>query len=254
MLNALISSHADNWFKRPDCPVLSILDYIRKRGFFRDAQIAAIKTYLFLKIEGGNRPLWQMFSEGFLTNGEDLSLLHISQRARTVFENNSAARALFELSRSKQNGSARPLLPDLEKYMLDNPVQIDYQGVAKKLFYGVEYPDYLFSLPMGAGKTFLMAAFMYLDLYFAQNEPDNPIWAHNFILLVPSGLKSSIIPSLKTIENFEATWVLPEPAASNVKKLIRFEMLDQPKSAKKSNKTRSPNAVKISSHQPFEGS
>ena len=98
------------------------------------------------------------------------------------------------------------------------------------VFYGVEYPDYLFSLPMGAGKTFLMAAIIYLDLYFAQNEPDNNAFAHNFILLVPSGLKSSIIPSLKTIENFDPAWVLPEPAASNVRKLIKFEILDQPKS------------------------
>ena len=26
------------------------------------------------------------------------------------------------------------------------------------------YTDYLFSLPMGAGKTYLMSAFIYLDL------------------------------------------------------------------------------------------
>ena len=35
---------------------------------------------------------------------------------------------------------------------------------------------------MGAGKTYLMAAFIYLDLYFANNEPDNPAFAHNFIV------------------------------------------------------------------------
>jgi hypothetical protein len=45
---------------------------------------------------------------------------------------------------------------------------------------------------------------------------------------------------------------LPEPAASSIKKIIRFEMLDQPKSASKSNKARSPNAVKVAAHQPFE--
>ena len=58
----------------------------------------------------------------------------------------------------------------------------------------MEYPDFLFSLPMGAGKTFLMAAIIYLDLYFALNEPDNKNFAHNFLILAPSGLKSSIIP------------------------------------------------------------
>ncbi len=252
MLNALISQRAQSWFAQPDCPARAIIEHIRQRGFLREAQIEAIKTYLFLKIEGGNRPLWQLLCEGGLTQSEDLSRLHISEQAREVLEENKAARALFEYSRSKTNGGTRTLLPDLEKYLLDHFGDIDCQSVIQKIFYDVSYPDYLFSLPMGAGKTFLMAAFIYLDLYFAQNEPHNPIWAHNFILLIPSGLKSSLVPSLKTIENFDATWVLPEPAASSVKKLIRFEMLDQPKSASKSNKARSPNAVKVAAHQPFE--
>ena len=121
----------------------------------------------------------------------------------------------------------------------------------KKLFYTVEYPDFLFSLPMGAGKTFLMAAIIYLDLYFALNEPDNKNFAHNFLILAPSGLKSSIIPSLKTIERFDPAWILPEPSASTIKRMIHFEVLDQPKSAKRSNKARNPNAQKISNYQPL---
>ncbi|MBC8135184.1 MAG: DEAD/DEAH box helicase family protein [Fibrella sp.] len=104
---------------------------------------------------------------------------------------------------------------------------------------------------MGAGKTFLMAAFIYLDLYFARNEPDNKAFAHNFILLAPSGLKSSIMPSLRTIENFDPHNALPEPAASAIRALIKFELLDQPKSASRSNQARNPNAQKISQHQPF---
>jgi hypothetical protein len=250
MLDVLIAHRAQRWLAQPDCPARTLIEHMTARGGLRDAQIEAIKTYLFLKIEGGNRPLWRLFCDGDLTQSEDLSRLHISEQTRVIFEENPAARALFEFSRAKDNG--KTLLPELEKYLLDHAAEVDCQSVIKKIFYDVEYSDYLFSLPMGAGKTFLMAAFIYLDLYFAQNEPDNKTWAHNFILLVPSGLKSSIIPSLKTIENFDATWVLPEPAASNVKKLIRFEMLDQPKSASKSNKTRNPNAVKVASHQPFE--
>ena len=77
------------------------------------------------------------------------------------------------------------------------------------MFYGVSYTDYLFSLPMGAGKTYLMAAFIYLDLYFATNEPHNPAFAHNFIIFAPSGLKSSVVPSLKTVQNFNPAWIIP---------------------------------------------
>lgn len=102
---------------------------------------------------------------------------------------------------------------------------------------------------MGAGKTYLMAAFIYLDLYFANNEPDNPAFAHNFIVFAPSGLKSSVVPSLRTIQKFDPAWVIPEPAASRLKRQISFEVLDQGKAASKSNKTKNPNVQKIANHQ-----
>ena len=111
---------------------------------------------------------------------------------------------------------------DLEKYIINNSDKIDYENIIKRIFYGIDYSDYLFSLPMGAGKTFLMASIIYLDLYFALNEPDNKNFAHNFIILVPSGLKSSIVPSIKTIEKFDPTWIIPEPSASKLKNLIKF--------------------------------
>ena len=115
----------------------------------------------------------------------------------------------------------------------------------------MNYPDYVFSLPMGAGKTYLMAAFIYLDLYFAQQEPDNPAFAHNFMVMVPSGLKTSVIPSLRTIQDFDPSWVIPEPAASQLKRELKFEMLDENKSANKSNRTNNPNVQKIAIHEPL---
>ena len=104
---------------------------------------------------------------------------------------------------------------------------------------------------MGAGKTYLMAAFIYLDLYFAMNEPNNKAFAHNYIIFAPSGLKSSVVPSLKTIQRFNPAWIIPEPAASEIKRIISFEVLDQNKTAKKSTKTNNPNVQKIANHQPL---
>ncbi len=252
MLNALISQKVSAWFEQEDCPARQIIAHIQSVGFLRDAQIEAIKTYLFLKIAWGNRPLARLFGEGLLAPHEDLASLPLSVGTRQYLEQNADARALFEFSRTKTGIGSKTLLPELERFLLSHAAEVDCGRIISRLFYDVEYPDYLFSLPMGAGKTFLMAAMIYLDLYFAQNEPENPTFAHNFILLVPSGLKSSIIPSLKTIENFDPAWVLPEPAASSVRKLIKFEILDQAKTASKSNKARNPNAQKISQYQPFE--
>lgn len=252
MLNHIITGKAKEWIYSPGCPVRQIVDYIRTQNHLREAQVEAIEVYLYLKIEGKNRPLATLFKEGFFLTNENLSELPLSISTRTFLENNRVARALFEFSRKPQPTQPnKATLPDIEKRISENPGSIDYETVISNLFYGVSYSDYLFSLPMGAGKTFLMASFIYLDLYFALLEPENKAFAHNFLILVPSGLKSSIIPSLKTIENFNPAWVIPEPSASQLKKLIKFEVLDQPKSARKSNKAINPNAQKVNQYQPF---
>jgi hypothetical protein len=251
MFNAIIYRKAKIWLNSSECKVKSVIEYIRKQGHLRDPQIEAIEIYLFLKIEGRNKPLWQLFSEGFFSSGEDFSKLPLSQEAREIFENNHAASSFFEFVRSQNKQKDLMSLSESEKQTVSGAHQIDYTEAAKNIFYGVDYADYLFSLPMGAGKTYLMAALVYLDLYFAQTEPDNKLFAHNFLVLAPSGLKSSIVPSLRTIENFDPTWVVPEPMAGNLKKLIKFEVLDEAKTAKKSNKTQNPNAQKILNHQPL---
>ncbi|MDO9577253.1 MAG: DEAD/DEAH box helicase family protein [Candidatus Cloacimonadales bacterium] len=243
MLNQIIKQKKDYWLQSNDCTIKDIIKYIRKTGDLREAQIEAIEIYLFLKIKGNNEPLWKLFAEGFFTNGTDLAKLNINQNAREYLQQNLAAQALFDFSRQKIGGTT--LLPELEKLIIQQPENIEYERIIKNIFYNVDYADYLMSLPMGAGKTYLMAAFIYLDLYFALNEPENKNFSHNFLILIPSGLKSSIIPSLKTIEHFDPTWVLPEPAASKIKQLRKFEVLDQPKSARQSTTARNPNAQKV---------
>ena len=250
MFYKLIENKRDEWFTSSACTVKELVDYIKAHGRMRDAQVEAIKTYLYLKIGCGNLPLWKLFVQGTF-NSLDLDAIPLKASARQVLEKHKAAVALLEYARLKDR-NGHQLAPELEQFIMDYTEKIDYEATFRKIFYGVNYPDYLFSLPMGAGKTFLMAAFIYLDLYFAQNEPDNPVFAHNFMVLAPSGLKSSIVPSLKNIMGFDPSWVIPEPAASNLKRLIKFEVLDEQKSAKKSNLVRNPNAQKINNHQPLD--
>lgn len=248
MLHEIIRSKVEEWFNSGDCQVKELITYMLDKGNLRDTQIDAIKTYLFLKIQGQNKPLWQLFSEGFFSKPVDLAKLNINQDARDFFNEYKEAYALYDFAKTKVGDGF--LLPELAKIIIETPKEIDYNSVFKSIFYNVNYADYLLSLPMGAGKTYLMAAFIYLDLYFATNEPGNKSFAHNFLVLIPSGLKSSIVPSLKNIENFDPSWVLPEPSAGNLKKLLKFEVLDEQKSAKKSNKARNPNAQKVNACLP----
>lgn len=250
MFYKLIKKKCDEWMTSSDCTIRELIQYIYAQNKMRDAQIEAIKIYLFLKIACGNRPLWKLFSEGCF-NSLDFNTMELTVEARSILTTNKAAAALLEYALLKdKNGNQ--LAPELEKVIKSQSGRINYEDTFKKIFYGVNYTDYLFSLPMGAGKTYLMAAFIYLDLYFALNEPDNPAFAHNFMVLAPSGLKSSIIPSLRNIQEFDPTWIIPEPTASNLKRMIKFEVLDEQKSAQKSNLVRNPNAQKINNYQPLE--
>ena len=246
MFYQLIQKKRDLWFQSSDCTVLYLVDYIYQRGMLRDAQIDAIKTYLFLKIACQGKPLWQLFAEGKF-NETDVDAEEINAEARDVMTKNPAALALYQYSRQKDR-NGKQIAPELEQFIRHHAREIDYEKVLKDIFYQVTYSDYLFSLPMGAGKTYLMAAFIYIDLYFAQNEPHNPIWAHNFLILAPSGLKSSIVPSLRSIQNFDVTWLFPAATAMQLKRLVKFEILDEQKSARKSNVIRNPNAFKINQH------
>lgn len=250
MLHDEIRKRTQAWVARPDCPVSPILAHIRERGKLRDAQVEAIETWLYLKIEGGAKPLWRLFAEGFFSPDVDLGALHVAQTTREVLEQDPAARVLYLFAAERVGTKER--LPALAQAIREHPEDVDYEAVIRDIFYDEDYADYLFSLPMGAGKTFLIAALIHLDLYFALANPDDPAFAHNFLVLIPSGLKSSIVPSLRTIEHFDPTWVLPEPAASEVHRLIRLDVLDEAKAGKKSNKARNPNAAKVAACAPFE--
>lgn len=246
MFYRIIEKKRNEWLNSSSCVIADLISYIERQHKMRDAQIESIKTYLFLKIECQNRPLWELFASGKF-NSTNVDDLEVNRMTRDILENNPAALALWEYaSISDENGNVNS--PKILDAIKRTPESIDYVSVIKELFFNVSYPDYLFSIPMGAGKTYLMAAMIYLNLYFALTEPDNPVFAHNFILFVPSGLKSSVVPSLRDIQNFNPLWILPDPVASRLKNLIQYEWLQESSSASKSNLVKNPNARKISMH------
>lgn len=240
MIYTTLKLRKDEWLNSDECSVKEIFHYIRTQEKLRQTQIEAIEIYLFLKIKGENKPLWQLFSQGFFLDALDTNDIVI----KYFLEKN-------ELQKLSLYHFAKQELPALAQHISDDKLSNDEcERIVKQIFYGVNYSDYLLSLPMGAGKTFLMASFIYLDLYFALNEPDNKHFAHNFLILIPSGLKNSIAPSLKSIASFDGSWVLPEMDAKKIKKLLKFDILDVPKTAKKSNLAVNPNAAKVNSILP----
>lgn len=74
-----------------------MIDYIESKGMLRDAQINAIKTYLYLKVACEGKSIADLFSEGKF-NTLDLDSVEISNTVRRYLEQNTAAAALFEYS------------------------------------------------------------------------------------------------------------------------------------------------------------
>ena len=64
MFYKLIEKKRNEWLTSEECTIKELLQYIVQRGMMRDAQLEAIKTYLFLKIACKNQPLWRLFVDG----------------------------------------------------------------------------------------------------------------------------------------------------------------------------------------------
>ena len=64
MFYKIIERKRDEWLNSPCCVVSDLISYIERQHRMRDAQIESIKTYLFLKIECKNQPLWELFASG----------------------------------------------------------------------------------------------------------------------------------------------------------------------------------------------
>jgi hypothetical protein len=99
---------------------------------------------------------------------------------------------------------------------------------------------------MGAGKTYLMACFIYLDLYFAKINKKDKRFAHNFVVFAPHASKTAILPSLQTIKNFDPEWILPKNEANTLKQISHIEVLDSLSSQRKDKlQGNNPNLEKV---------
>lgn len=193
-----------------------ILRHIKTVGKLRDAQIEAIRVYLYLKCQGENKPLLDILDNNY-TGGLQLLLTNLAKEINS---------------------------PKLEQL-----VDTTDKTIIRKTFSTIaggydNIQNTLYSLPMGAGKTFVMASIIYIDLYFNMTNDDSR-FASNFLIFAPSGLKSSVIPSLRSIERFDPTWILPRDIALKIKNQLHFVVLDENATTKKSNRTLNPNAQKV---------
>jgi superfamily II DNA or RNA helicase len=215
-LHDLIENAAFAWITQEKANAQSlpgqVASHIEKTGKLRLPQRQAIEIYLWLKFVGQNRPLSEIVREGALRDQTD--------QLPSLCGN---ATAEFLVSFAKANE-----LNKLAEMVKDDPLgaKQNWNTFLDALLHDFTYPHYLFSLPMGAGKTYLMAAFIYLDLHFARLNPNDPRFARNFVVFAPQASKTAILPSLQTIRNFDPSWMLPANDAAELRRVVHFEILD----------------------------
>ena len=211
----------------------NLIKNIEKKGKMRDAQINAIKVYLWLKEKGKCKKLSDLIKSGVVFQEGRIP------RYKGEFDYIDKPVKRY-LNRYFQDMKIK----NLDDYLRTNEDDSVYEKLIDDLFEDFEYPNYLFSLPMGAGKTFLIAAFIYIDLYMYMKTKDEKKYAQNFIIIAPPSKKTSILPSLKTIKMFNPRWILPDSDAKELNKIIKIEVLDDiPNKDKLQNQN--PNLAKI---------
>lgn len=217
----LIGNKVEYWIKQEKEKSQSVagnlVKYIEKVNKLREPQKKAIEVYLWLKFAGDNQKLADIIKQGLLY---DEAIAREYDNFYT-FGDNYLTQFLNQFF--QENGAK-----NLQKRLANDPKgeKVNWGQVLDDLLHNYNYSNYLFSLPMGAGKTYLMACFIYLDLYFAGLYKNDKRFAHNFIVLAPQAAKTAILPALQTIKNFNPDWILPEKEARKIKQLIQIEILD----------------------------
>lgn len=225
---SLIRNKVETWIilekENSQSIINNIVSYIDNSNYLRPPQKEAIETYLWLKFIGENKKLSEIVKNGLLYDD------NIAQEYDNyhTFKGNYITQFLNQFFIDND-------LKNLQKKLVNDPnsEKINWEDLLEELLHNFDYPNYLFSLPMGAGKTFLMACFIYIDLYFANLFKNDSRFAHNFVVFAPQASKTAILPSLRTIKDFNPEWILPENESEKLKQLITIEILDSLSSKRK---------------------
>ena len=86
------------------------------------------------------------------------------------------------------------------------------------------YPNYIFALPMGTGKTILMATCVFYEFLLANKFPKDLTYCHNALVFAPD---KTVLQSLKEIQTFDMGLVVPNEDVSFLSSHIKFHFLEE---------------------------
>lgn len=90
--------------------------------------------------------------------------------------------------------------------------------------YKESYPNYIYALTMGLGKTILIGTCIFYDFLLANKYPKDKRFCHNALVFAPD---KTVLESLREIMTFDKTKVVPPEYARVLNSNIKFHYLDE---------------------------
>lgn len=162
-------------------------------AFLREPQFEALEMYVFLKEYLNNRHVHQIFADWHAKENrfETRSNLGVEQGQLFGDLNTDEYERIF-------------------KYIRKSGIR--------------NYPNYIFALPMGTGKTILMATCIFYEFLLANKFPKDQKYCHNALVFAPD---KTVLQSLKEIQTFDLEKVVPPEYVNFLSTNIQFHFLKE---------------------------
>lgn len=177
-------------------------------AFLRKPQFEALEMYAFLKEFCGNKKLWEVFESWYERTG-------VFEGRRFAGVDKSGQTSLFGIF--EEDDVTAPEGRETDR------------ATFKKIFEQIkamqqEYPNYIFALTMGLGKTVLMATSIFYEFLLANKYPKDGRFCHNALVFAPD---KTVLQSLKEIQTFDKSKVVPPEYLNWLETNIKFFYLDE---------------------------
>jgi type III restriction enzyme len=171
------------------------------RSYLRRPQFEALEMYVFLKEFCGNKFLYQIFEDWFYK------------------QNSFQGRSEMGLNKIGQIEIFSPLEADKEEDK--KTFQLVFEQIKS---FQQTYPNYIFALTMGLGKTVLMATSIFYEFLLANKFPKDEKYCHNALVFAPD---KTVLQSLKEIQSFDKSKVVPPEYINWLETNLKFFFLDE---------------------------
>lgn len=175
------------------------LDYNDKSkyvsAYLREPQFEALEIYVFLKEFCNNPQIYDLFDKWYKREGDFA--------AETVYTVNAG------------NGM------QLSFY---DSAAVNYKAVFDSMrSVATSYPNYIYALTMGLGKTVLMATCIFYEFLLANKYPKDTRYCHNALVFAPD---KTVLQSLREIVTMKKELVVPNEYCRVLDQNIKFHFLD----------------------------